>query len=161
MLLTPLMNGQAFLRPHTHTRHKPDSQSNPGRPSEQALAGARHGGGQWAHPRRRAHGGHTLSTQASPLTLSGQASVCFPFKSTTERTPTCFLNKAGITGLWKVCQTLKAYDVCVCACDLQLCFFHFSFIAAENWSHADKHQGENKNHNVNELRDPPFWTQSA
>ena len=61
MLLTPLMNGQAFLRPHTHTRHKPDSQSNPGRPSEQALAGARHGGGQWAHPWRRAHGGHTLS----------------------------------------------------------------------------------------------------
>ena len=160
MLLTPLMSGQALLRPHTQTTQawlsvKP-------RPSIRA-------GSCWSWAWRRAVGPppaqgsrrpHTL-TQASPLTLSGQASVCFPFKSTTERTPTRFLNKAGITGLWKVCQTLKAYDVCVCVCDLQLCFFHFSFTAAENWSHADKHQGENKNHNVNELRDPPFWTQSA
>ena len=160
MLLTPLMNGQALLRPDTHTTQgwllvKPRSPIR--------------AGSCWSRARRRAVGPlpvqgswwpHTPS-HSSISSHSGQASICFPFKRATERTTTRFLNKAGITGLWKVCQTLKACDVYVCACDLQLCFFHFSFIAAENWSHADKHPGENKSHIINELRDPPFWTQSA
>lgn len=112
MLLTPLMNGQAFLRPHTHTTQA--TLSVKPRPSIRA-------GSCWSQAWRRAVGPppvqgswrpHTL-TQASPLTLSGQASVCFPFKSTTERTPTCFLNKASITGLWKVSDSQGIWRVCV------------------------------------------------
>ena len=126
MLLTPLMNGQALLRPHTHT-HTTQGWL-PVRPRPSIRAGscwAAHRGGQQAAPPPRGQGSwqpHIL-TQASTPTLSGQASICFPFKSTTERAPTCFLNQAGITGLWKMCETLKAYDVCVCARVIYSCVF--------------------------------------
>ena len=110
--------------PHTHDTRLTPGQTQAIHQSRLLLSWARRraagrtppggGEGSWQP--------HIL-TQASTPTLSGQASICFPFKSTTERAPTCFLNQAGITGLWKVCETLKAYDVCVCVRVIYSCVF--------------------------------------
>lgn len=112
---------QALLRPHTpHTGPRQDLAANP-MPTVRM-------GSRWSQAWRRVAGPPLVRgsgqprtpTQAATLSLSGEAgvaglfpTVCFSFKSTTNRTPTCFLNKAGITSLRKACQTHKAYDVCV------------------------------------------------